>query len=738
MVLHVRSLGGVFLCAFCVACIFSGSFSDAVADSLDMLTPESVLLPGISQDSVSIESSFQRSSPPQASDTSGIVTLEKMIVTASRRQRLLETSQSLSIIKPSEWIGTNKTVADVVAEQTGVQTRRYGGTGSFQTVSIRGVQGSEVIVLLDGIPLNSAMGGAVDLGAISPDQIGEIEVYKGITPSRFGGNCLGGVINLKSKSKTRSQSVDLQSSIGSYGYQKYSAGVSRSYNDLWRLYASLGYLQSENDWQYRSNNRTPYDRSDDTKERMTNAFVKTFDVRVQPSIYLPNGSIFSTAISYSNLNKGNPAGMAHINPTSQMPKDQLTIYARLSPADKGTGMYFLISPEISYNKLEQKTFWTSLDQDMGTSHGGISTAPNSYAEFKTAEQSAQISCVADIGYSENLSGEVTLTGKYSTIVTNSEAASFTHGDWPGSAQELTISADADGAVPFGIISIGTTLGGSAKIARNATNGGKNNLLETTIFPKDTIENSFAARSGIHLRVKDALNIFVNAGFYSDLPKLRERFGTNGNVIANPLLKKEKGTTAECGLRYSWNNLFFESTCFWNRIEDGIVFLSDGTFTKPVNLAESSSRGIELALTTQLACFLRTELRGTFQKAENFSELNNYRGKGLPNEPSVTLLGKVTVEPIKGISVSYWLDYKSAFWRDYGNTHRMPGDRDLPGINLHNAQIKWNAPGNLEFDISIRNVNGISLDSDDLVYYECGSEWTLYPSNEWSFTAGYSF
>jgi outer membrane cobalamin receptor len=82
--------------------------------------------------------------------------------------RRYESNRSVLIIGPQEGLGTNKSVADAIAEHTGIQTRKYGGMGSFQTISIRGVKGSEILVLLDGVPLNSAMGGAVDLGAINP------------------------------------------------------------------------------------------------------------------------------------------------------------------------------------------------------------------------------------------------------------------------------------------------------------------------------------------------------------------------------------------------------------------------------------------------------------------------------------------------------------------------------------------------------------------------------------------
>lgn len=155
LIFHIRALGRVSLCIFCLICIFSGTLSDVRGDSLETGTPEFASMPGATIDSISTDQFHLRPGPPKGSDTTGVAKLDQIVVTANRRQRLLEASQSLSVIKPSEWIGTNKTLADVVAEQTGVQTRRYGGTGSFQ-VEIDVATGT-VVATLPGV--KDAFGG---------------------------------------------------------------------------------------------------------------------------------------------------------------------------------------------------------------------------------------------------------------------------------------------------------------------------------------------------------------------------------------------------------------------------------------------------------------------------------------------------------------------------------------------------------------------------------------------------
>ncbi len=741
MVFHVRSLGSVLFCAFCLVCIFSGTLSVVRGDSLETDTPESATVSGVTIDSLATDQLQPQSSSPKVSDTTGVVTLDKVVVTANRRQRLLETSQSLSIIKPGEWIGTSKSIADVVAEQTGVQTRRYGGTGSFQTVTIRGVQGNEVLVLLDGVPLNSAMGGAVDLGAISPDRIGEIEVYKGITPGEFGGNSMGGVINMKSKSSMKAQSLSAQITLGAYGYQKYGIETNHCFSDECRIFGSLNFAKSDNNWPYLDRNKTPYSRTDDKIRKVENHHYNFFEARMHPSFYMPGGRTLAAGITYSLSKAGIPASEGSTNRTAKHGQDLLVFTFRLSQKEPSQSSNIIVTPEIGYVKWADKTFWTSLDESMGTSHGTIASAPDSYGESKTDLHIIHGSCVADMFFTDNLGAQLTIQGKHSQIATMTHVSGFPHGDWPGNSQELSLAGDVNGSLPAGRLSFGATIGGSIKAIHSATNGGQNTVLEMTVISSDTMEYPWSVYGGVQCRFEEVLNVFINAARYSKIPGLREKYGTNGAVIPNPELIEEIGTTIEAGTRFLSRRFFAEAVLFRTETQNGVVMLSDGNMTKPVNLAASMTTGIEASLWVQPWDFIRADLRATLQNAENGTHLYSYYGKKLPNEPDLSWLGKISVGSFKGIEVGYWLDYKSFFFRDFGNTpgQRVPENKNDQGMLFHNAQILWKPNSHLDFSASIRNFNGNSFRYEEMTRSaESGYSWILYPVNEWRITAGYSF
>jgi len=136
---------------------------------------------------------------PNSDSSHAIYQLPNLVIEESRLEKLLDATESKVVIRAENWEGSGKNLPDVIQEMAGIQTRKYGGLGSFQTISIRGISGTKVLVYLDDVPLNSAGGGAVDLGKINLEQIEKIEVYKGITPAKFGGNSVGGVIHLISK-----------------------------------------------------------------------------------------------------------------------------------------------------------------------------------------------------------------------------------------------------------------------------------------------------------------------------------------------------------------------------------------------------------------------------------------------------------------------------------------------------------------------------------------------------------
>jgi outer membrane cobalamin receptor len=124
--------------------------------------------------------------------------LTEIVVVGRRARGQVERdpTASATVISVERFQGEAKNVAELVATAPGVAVSDYGGLGHLSTISIRGSTADGVLVLLDGLPLNSAAGGGVDLASIPRHWIERIEVIRGPEGAAYGAGALGGVVNV--------------------------------------------------------------------------------------------------------------------------------------------------------------------------------------------------------------------------------------------------------------------------------------------------------------------------------------------------------------------------------------------------------------------------------------------------------------------------------------------------------------------------------------------------------------
>ena len=116
------------------------------------------------------------------------------------------------------------TVGVLVGEAPGVVLQQSGGIGQAEQLTLRGASSTGVLVLLDGVPLNS-LGGIADLSLVPLPAVQQAEVLRGGAGARYGAGALGGVVNLVTRSASEPVvSGDL--GMGSFGTVQGSASAS--------------------------------------------------------------------------------------------------------------------------------------------------------------------------------------------------------------------------------------------------------------------------------------------------------------------------------------------------------------------------------------------------------------------------------------------------------------------------------------------------------------------------------
>ena len=116
--------------------------------------------------------------------------------------------------------------------------------GTNQTVSIRGASAGNVLILIDGIPVNdpSVITNYFDLNLFSIDQIERIEIMKGGQSTLYGSDAVAGVINIITRKNIKNKlGINAGFTAGSYNTLKENIGLSGANNKLnYRLqYAHL-------------------------------------------------------------------------------------------------------------------------------------------------------------------------------------------------------------------------------------------------------------------------------------------------------------------------------------------------------------------------------------------------------------------------------------------------------------------------------------------------------------------
>ncbi len=94
------------------------------------------------------------------------------------------------------------------------------------SLSIQGVGGEGVLIMVDGVPVVGRLDGNIDLSQINVSQVERVEIVEGPLSVNYGSNAIGGTINIITKApKTNSKAVSIDTYTESTGHFNGSANV---------------------------------------------------------------------------------------------------------------------------------------------------------------------------------------------------------------------------------------------------------------------------------------------------------------------------------------------------------------------------------------------------------------------------------------------------------------------------------------------------------------------------------
>lgn len=174
--------------------------------------------------------------------------MEEVVVTANRIPQSRESVLTdITVIdqKEIERQGAGS-ITDLLRLQPGVEISTNGGAGKASGVFLRGTNTDHVVVLIDGMRINSATLGTNAFENIPLAQIEKIEIVRGPASSLYGADVIGGVIQIFTKrGGDTSPKLNAALGVGSYGTKKLDLGITGGVFDT-RYGINVSSLETEN------------------------------------------------------------------------------------------------------------------------------------------------------------------------------------------------------------------------------------------------------------------------------------------------------------------------------------------------------------------------------------------------------------------------------------------------------------------------------------------------------------
>lgn len=598
---------------------------------------------------------------------------------------------------------------ELLDDQPGLRTSRLGGLGAFSSVSIRGSTPDQVLILIDGIPLNTGDGGSVDLSTIPLGPVDAVITYRGVTPVTALGSAIGGAVSVHTRRLT-SHRLEVQAGGGSFGTRSarafYGTGGKR-----WGMGLAVDYLGSEGDFGYVNDQGTLLGRggsSDDTRvDRANNVFNQVsalakgrFDFTEDLSLHL---------LEFFTWRRAGLPGLG-TTPTHQANTEGLRSLTGLrlvwdKPFDHAGQI--TLTPYVVWARAQLH------DPLAEVGLGRDDTRDHSLVQGTNLSWRVPFSLTADSRYIVSFAGAV--GWRYEQF---KPGGASQRGVSDPAERQLLVGAGevsalfdpADLELVFSVRGEGAFSHGGGQPAGDASG-------------QTVSQGAFTWRAALVQWSIPQTQLKLNVARAVRFPSLFELYGNTGLVLGNPDLSPEVGLNVDIGVVHSadWlgpgDTLSFELFTFMNQVDSLIQFVQNSQGVAVAHNVDSAFLlGVEFGTYLDVLEHLRIRGAFTWMRTRDSSDIKGRNGNQLPGRPEFTVFARLEGYhrfQTGGIELgaSFETEYLAGSFLDFANLVEVP-QRVLLGASvwasfLHN-QLKANVTAQNLLDDRVQDLAGFPL------------------------------
>lgn len=563
-------------------------------------------------------------------------------------------------------------LGEALDQQAGVRVQTLSGFGAPSQVTVRGSTAEQVAVFLDGVPVLSMDGSALDLGDIPLGQIERLELYRGMTPALLGTQAIGGALRIDLR-QPKTTGGEVSVGTGSYGAHQVEAAGGWTQGPL-KLSGGLRYLQADGDFPYRNDHGTAFDPRDDTVQTRRNNAVQRLGGTL--GAHLDLGSRWGVDARWLGawLHQGLPG--AARDEALDAALDTSRHLGVLSLAGRtAAGHQLRVAAQVGRNQSEVQDTLGELTIPLHTLQQ--TTGQGLQATLQTIPWG-----IAAL--------QARLAVQHGTVALRDQRKAV---DLPESSRT---SLTAGLAVPMEGrgLQLVPSLAAEVQSSHRFTNAGYPFTWRQVDGHDDRLGT---ARLGAGWRPVEPVHVTAALTQGVRSPSLVELFGTGATILGNAALRPERATTVEAGVTLAgsagpWRGAVQAQG--YSRVAEDLVQLVTTSAHQAVfqNVAKATLQGLELTAVGQAGPHLRATAQHTTLVARDASGRPTYDGKPLPLRPRTRW--DVRVDWTREVPGTTWqwgawshVQWQAGYFLDAANLVVVPA-RTVTSAGVRLARGDW--------------------------------------------------